>query len=90
MKEQLAHLESLTAGTADFDKTIEAVMKHLHHHNDDEEIKDLPLLEPAIGPEASVTAGQHFKRTKQFVPTRYAIFSSHLVAQWMATYQRNV
>lgn len=51
-------------------------MVSLHHHNDDEEIEDLPLLEPEIGQEGSKEAAQSFKRTKKFVPTRYIRFCS--------------
>lgn len=46
------------------------MMASLHHHNDDEEIKDLPLLEPAIGTDASKEAALSFKKTKKLVPTR--------------------
>ncbi|THH04829.1 hypothetical protein EW145_g5232 [Phellinidium pouzarii] len=70
VKEQLYAIESLTPGTQDYDAKLEAVMAHLHQHNDSEEIKDLPLLEPAIGVEASKIAAASFKRTKKFVPTR--------------------
>ena len=44
-------------------------MDHLHHHNDSEEMKDLPLLEPTLGEEASAHAARTFSRTKKFVPT---------------------
>ena len=46
------------------------MMSVLRNHNDDEEIADLPLLEPAIGEAASKAAAQSFKRTKKVVPTR--------------------
>ncbi|OBZ77849.1 hypothetical protein A0H81_02232 [Grifola frondosa] len=69
-KEQLYHLESLSPGSAEFDSVITKVMDALHHHNDDEEIKDLPLLEPAIGEEASEEAALSFKKTKKLAPTR--------------------
>ncbi|EPQ54242.1 hypothetical protein GLOTRDRAFT_116818 [Gloeophyllum trabeum ATCC 11539] len=70
VKEYLYDLESLTAGTADYDKVITQVMDHLHPHNDDEELTDLPLLEPCLGEEGSKAAAADFKRTKKFVPTR--------------------
>ncbi|KAJ3533598.1 hypothetical protein NM688_g7261 [Phlebia brevispora] len=70
VKNDLYQLEGLDPGTADFDNLIEKMMASLHHHNDDEEIDDLPLLEPAIGEQASKAAAQEFKRTKKFVPTR--------------------
>lgn len=71
MKKELYYLEGLDAGTPEFDSLLNKMMASLHHHNDDEEIDDLPLLEPAIGEEASKEAAQRFKRTKKFVPTRY-------------------
>ncbi|KAH8115031.1 HHE domain-containing protein [Phellopilus nigrolimitatus] len=70
VKEKLYKLESLTPGAADYDSLLDKVMAHLHEHNDSEEIKDLPLLEPAIGADASKTAATSFSRTKKFVPTR--------------------
>ena len=51
------------------------MMASLHHHNDDEEIKDLPLLEPAIGTDASKEAALSFKKTKKLVPTRLFYFA---------------
>lgn len=47
-------------------------MDHLRPHNESEENEDLPLLEKAISPEGSKEAAQSFKKTKKFVPTRYA------------------
>ncbi|KZT29871.1 hypothetical protein NEOLEDRAFT_1055295 [Neolentinus lepideus HHB14362 ss-1] len=70
VKEDLYHLESLTAGTEDYDKTMKKIMEHLRPHNDDEEQTDLPMLEPALGEEGSKAAAAEFKRTKKFVPTR--------------------
>ena len=70
MKERLAKIESMQAGTAQYDELLEVVMAHLHEHNDSEEIKDLPQLEPKLGPEASQEAATSFSRTKKFVPTR--------------------
>ncbi len=55
----------------EFDSLLTKMMASLHHHNDDEEVEDLPLLEPAIGIQASKEAAQSFKKTKKFVPTRY-------------------
>ena len=46
-------------------------MASLHHHNDDEEIDDLPALEAVISQDATKEAALSFKRTKKFVPTRY-------------------
>lgn len=66
----LYQLENLSPGTLQYDQIIEKVMTSLHRHNDDEEIKDLPLLEPAIGEEANINAAKSFKTTKKFVPTR--------------------
>ena len=72
----LYHLESLKPEDEDYTRTIELVMASLHPHNDDEEIKDLPLLESAIGLDASHQAAQTFKKTKKLVPTRCAIIVS--------------
>lgn len=66
----LYELESLTPGTTEYHEKITKIMEHLHHHNDDEETKDLPLLEPSIGVDGSKEAAAQFKRTKRFVPTR--------------------
>jgi hypothetical protein len=66
----LSTLESLTPGTEEYDKIIERMMVSLHHHNDDEEIKDLPLLEPHIGEQASKHAASQFSLTKKFMPTQ--------------------
>ena len=70
VKKELYQLEGLKPGTVEFDTLLNKMMASLHHHNDDEEIDDLPLLEPAIGQDASKAAAQDFKRTKKFVPTR--------------------
>lgn len=75
VKEQLSHLESLTPGTAEYDSTITSIMEHLHKHNDEEETKDLPLLEPKLGIEKSREEAKVFSRTKKFVPTRSAFLS---------------
>ena len=71
MKEFLCRLKSLKPEEEDYSRTIELVMASLHPHNDDEEIKDIPLLEAAIGSDASREAAQSFKTTKKLVPTRY-------------------
>lgn len=70
VKEQLYKLESLQPGSAEYHTLITTIMESLHHHNDDEEIKDLPLLEPIIGEQASKDAALSFKKTKKIVPTR--------------------
>jgi len=70
VKELLSRLESLNAGTEEYDWTISKVMTHLHSHNDDEEQKDLPKLEQKLHPDHSQEAANQFERTKQFVPTR--------------------
>lgn len=70
VKKQLYELESMQAGSAEFDSLLNKMMASLHQHNDDEEIDDLPLLEPVIGEAASKEAAQSFKQTKKFVPTR--------------------
>ncbi|KIK57150.1 hypothetical protein GYMLUDRAFT_75676 [Collybiopsis luxurians FD-317 M1] len=70
VKEQLYKLDSLTAGTDEYDTLIKQVMAHLRKHNDSEEIKDLPQLEPKLGTEGSQQAAASFTRTKKFAPTR--------------------
>lgn len=70
MKELLYKLESLKPEHADYSALIEQIMVTLHPHNDDEEIKDLPLLESVIGERASKEAAVSFKKTKKIVPTR--------------------
>ncbi|KAH8103296.1 hypothetical protein BXZ70DRAFT_888910 [Cristinia sonorae] len=70
VKKELHDLESLKPGTPEFHSLIERIMADLHHHNDDEEINDLPMLEPVLGDTGSKQAAQSFKTTKKFVPTR--------------------
>ncbi|CCM05798.1 uncharacterized protein FIBRA_08032 [Fibroporia radiculosa] len=70
VKELLYKLESLRPASAEYGQTVELVMASLHPHNDDEEIKDLPLLEAAIGADSSRQAAVSFKKTKKLVPTR--------------------
>ena len=77
VKQELYKLESLSPGTDEYHTLITRMMTALHHHNDDEEIKDLPLLEPAIGKEASKRAAQEFKTTKKLAPTRYTTYCPH-------------
>ncbi|TCD63308.1 hypothetical protein EIP91_005689 [Steccherinum ochraceum] len=68
VKQELYELEKLKPGTPEYHDLITRMMASLHHHNDDEEIKDLPLLEPAIGEEASKQAARSFKTTKKAHP----------------------
>jgi len=70
VKQLLYGLESLTAGTKDYDAKIKSIMDHLRPHNDSEETNDLPQLEKVLGPENSKEAAAKFKRTKKFAPTR--------------------
>ena len=63
-------LEGLKAGTEEFDSLLNRTMASLHHHNDDEEIDDLPALEAVIGQDAAKEAAVSFKKTKKLVPTR--------------------
>ena len=70
VKQDLYRLESLSAGTEEYHKLIDDMMARLHHHNDDEEIKDLPALEAVISQESSKEAALSFKKTKKLVPTR--------------------
>jgi hemerythrin superfamily protein len=73
----LSKLESLKAGTPEYDQTISEMMKHLREHNDSEERQDLPPLEEVLRSKAadnatdpSKEAAISFKRTKLFAPTR--------------------
>ncbi|KAJ3809122.1 hypothetical protein F5876DRAFT_89620 [Lentinula aff. lateritia] len=70
VKEQLYQLESLTAGTTDYDTLMTQIMAHLRQHNDSEETQDLPRLEPKLGQEGSQHAAATFTKTKKFAPTR--------------------
>lgn len=70
VKTLLSKLESLQPGTAPYDQTVSEIMRHLHEHNDSEEINDLPILEAKIGAEGSEAAAASFTRTKKFAPTR--------------------
>jgi hypothetical protein len=69
----LYKLEGMQPGTDDYGTLLDRMMTTLHQHNDDEEIDDLPLLEPKIGDEDSRAAAASFKRTKKFVPSRYVV-----------------
>lgn len=64
----LNDLESISAGTPEHQAKLKKIMEHLHEHNDSEEIKDLPLLEPLL--DDSKEVAMSFKKTKKFVPTR--------------------
>jgi len=70
VKELLYKIESKEPGSEEYDSILNQVMTSLHHHNDDEEIDDLPLLESVIGTDASKEAALSFKKTKKLVPTR--------------------
>lgn len=70
MKKDLYTLESLKPGSEEYHSLVTKMMASLHHHNNDEEIKDLPALEIEIGDLASKEAALSFKKTKKFVPTR--------------------
>lgn len=48
-------------------------------HNDSEEQKDLPELEPHLGADGSATAAQSFSQTKKFVPTRSVLDSCRTI-----------
>ena len=62
-------MESLTPSSSEYANSLADLMSHLHSHNDSEEQKDLPLLEPTLGESNSAEAAQSFSRTKKFVPT---------------------
>ncbi|KAK7042210.1 Hhe domain protein [Favolaschia claudopus] len=69
VKEMLYKMESMTPGSAEYDKILERMMASLHEHNDSEEVNDLPLLEPHLG-EGSQQVASQFSLTKKFAPTR--------------------
>ncbi|KAL5478709.1 hypothetical protein ACEPAI_1986 [Sanghuangporus weigelae] len=70
VKDRLYKLDSARVDSEEYDALLKEIMEHLHQHNDSEETKDLPLLEPVIGSEGSQKAAESFKMTKKFVPTR--------------------
>lgn len=70
VKDDLYTLEGLKPGSEEFDNLMTRMMDSLRHHNDSEETKDLPMLEPAIGKAMSIETAASFKITKKFVPTR--------------------
>ena len=49
VKEKLHCLDSLAPGSDEHSTLLRDIMDHLHKHNDSEERKDLPLLEPYLG-----------------------------------------
>ncbi len=73
MKDDLYTLEGLKPGSEEFDNLMTRMMDSLRHHNDSEETKDLPMLEPAIGKAMSIETAASFKITKKFVPTRLVV-----------------
>ncbi|SJL07593.1 related to HHE domain protein [Armillaria ostoyae] len=70
VKEMLSDLEYMEPGSQDHQTHLKQIMDHLHEHNDNEETKDLPLLEPVLGVENSKKTASTFRTTKKFVPTR--------------------
>ncbi|KAK0464412.1 uncharacterized protein EV420DRAFT_1475885 [Desarmillaria tabescens] len=76
VKEMLSDLENMEPGSQDHQTQPKQIMDHLHQHNDNEERKDLPLLEPVLGVEKSTKTANSFRTTKKFVPTPSFISSS--------------
>ncbi|KAF8810564.1 hypothetical protein BYT27DRAFT_7091551 [Phlegmacium glaucopus] len=70
VKERLYTLEGLTPGTPEHASLLKDIMDHLKPHNENEEQRDLPLLEKVLGTDNSEKAAVSFTRTKKFVPTR--------------------
>jgi hypothetical protein len=54
----------------EFIPTLEALMKDLNQHIQEEENDDLPALESAIQNDESESIAKSFGRTKAFVPSR--------------------
>ena len=73
MKEKLYTLDRTKIESPEYDPLLNEVMSHLRTHNNNEETKDLPLLEPVLGAENSEKEAKSFRVTKKFVPTRLVL-----------------
>jgi len=60
----------MTPGNPEFLPTLDALMKDLNQHIQEEENDDLPALESALQEDESESMAKSFGRTKAFVPSR--------------------
>ena len=70
MKELLYKFQGLAPSDAEFEPTLNTMMKHLSEHIKEEEEEDLPKLEKALSDDESEDLARSFDNTKNFVPTR--------------------
>jgi len=70
VKEALYKFQKLTPENPEFSPTLEALMKDLTQHMQEEEKDDLPALESALQNDESESIAKSFGRTKAFVPSR--------------------
>ncbi|XRM43811.1 hypothetical protein ABZX51_006966 [Aspergillus tubingensis] len=70
VKELLYTFQGLQPDDTDFIPTLQSLWANLEQHINEEESKDLPALEHAIGESASESMARSFGRTKNFIPTR--------------------
>lgn len=70
VKEQLKTFQEMSSTDPRFVPTLEALMKDLKHHIEEEEQDDLVKLEDAISQAESEALTRSFERTKMFVPSR--------------------
>ncbi|KAL9103371.1 MAG: hypothetical protein Q9163_001583 [Psora crenata] len=67
---QLYKFQGLSAGSPEFMPTLDALMKDLSQHIQEEEKDELPALEKSIEEGESENLATSFSRTKMFVPSR--------------------
>ncbi|KAH7398028.1 hemerythrin HHE cation binding domain-containing protein [Cadophora sp. MPI-SDFR-AT-0126] len=70
VKDALYKFQNLTPENPEFLPTLEALMKDLNQHIQEEENKDLPELESSLQTDESESMARSFGRTKAFVPSR--------------------
>jgi hemerythrin superfamily protein len=70
VKEALKKFQNLEPASPEFLTALEALMKDLSAHIQEEEDDDLPALETAIQTAESESLAKSFGRTKAFVPSR--------------------
>ncbi|PVH71633.1 hypothetical protein DL98DRAFT_577271 [Cadophora sp. DSE1049] len=70
VKDVLYKFQKLTPEKPEFLPTLEALMKDLNQHIQEEENDDLPALESALQEDESESMAKSFGRTKAFVPSR--------------------
>ncbi|KAK0201780.1 hypothetical protein DFS33DRAFT_1375312 [Desarmillaria ectypa] len=67
--QMLNDLEHLEPGSQDHQTQLKEIVDHLHQHDDNEETKDLPLLEPVLGVKNSKKTAYSFQTIKNLVST---------------------